>query len=153
LLFSGNIPSLDIFDEDMSVAVIKKARSLVTYVHSSVNASDKIKRAQQELNPSSVPLKLLSDCETRWWSTHTLVERIVTLKDALLHVFNAEFRFREWQDKLTQLEKFSLTEANFDQLSDILHLLSPFKEAQKALEGDQYVNFSLLPLIIHQLNV
>jgi hypothetical protein len=68
-------------------------------------------------------------------------------------VFNAEFRFREWQDKLTQLEKFSLTEANSDQLSDILHLLSPFKEAQKALEGDQCVHFSLLPLIIHQLNV
>jgi len=153
LAFSGNIPSLDIFDEDTSVAVIKKARSLVTYVHSSVIASDKIKRAQQELNPTCVPLKLLSDCETRWWSTHTLVERIVTLKDALLHVFNAEFRFRERQDKLTQLEKLSLTEANFNQLSDILHLLSPFKEAQKALEGDQYVNFSLLPLIIHQLNV
>jgi hypothetical protein len=29
--------------------------------------------------------------------------------------------------------------------------LALFKEAQKALEGEKYVNLSLLPIIIHEL--
>ena len=67
--YSGNVRLGD--GHDVSVGVIKKARNLVSHVNSSIIASDKIKSAQLELSPSSTALKLVSDCETRWWSTHS----------------------------------------------------------------------------------
>ena len=74
-------------------------------------------------------LKLLSDIKTRWWSTHTLVERVLRLKDTLIAVFDGQFRCRDSQNHLTSLEKLRLTDADFDALTDILTLLTPFKEA------------------------
>ena len=147
--FSGNITLGD--GHDNSVGVIKKARNLVSHVNSSIIASDKIKSTQFQLSPSSTALKLVSDCETRWWSTHSLVERIVKLKAPLLLVFQEEFRHRERPNTETALEGLTLTEDDFASLEDILYLLTPFKNAQKALEGQFYVNFSLLPLIIVEL--
>jgi hypothetical protein len=49
--YSGNIPAVLRPDEDQSVTV--------------VIASEKIKRAQLEVNPTCTALKLVSDCETR----------------------------------------------------------------------------------------
>jgi len=117
-----------------------------------VIASEKIKRAQLELNPTGTALKLVSDCETRWWSTHSLVERMIQLKEPLLDVFEKEFRCRERPQTPTALENLALSEDDFLYLADILHLLTPFKNAQKALEGEFYVNFSLLPLVVAELN-
>jgi len=94
LAFSGNV-SLEGIDEDSSVGVIRKARDLVSHVNSSVIASDKIKHAQLQRDPNCVALKLVSDVETRWWSTHALVECILKLKDPLMDVFSSEFHFRE----------------------------------------------------------
>jgi len=150
LAFSGNVEA-EAYDGDSSVSVIRKARNLVSHVNASVTASDKIKNSQLKLSPNCTPLKLVSDVETRWWSTHSLIERIVKLKDPLLEVFAQEFRHRERQDRPTKLESVQLTNEDFLQLSDILYLLTPLKDAQKALEGDQYVNFSLLPQIVNEL--
>ena len=51
----------------------------------------------------------------------------------------------------TLLEAFELTDDDFDGLRAILHVLKPLSLAQKALEGDQYVNISLVPLAVHHL--
>ena len=150
LAFSGNV-SLEGIDEDSSVGVIRKARDLVSHVNSSVIASDKIKHAQLQCDPNCVALKLVSDVETRWWSTHALVEHILKLKDPLMDVFSSEFCFRECQDKETKLESLKLSEEDFEQLSNILFLLTPLKDAQKTLEGEYYINFSLLPQIVYEL--
>jgi hypothetical protein len=45
----------------------------------------------------------------------------------------------------------SLSEADYESLENIFFILSPFKDAQKALEGERYVNLSLLPLAITNL--
>jgi hypothetical protein len=76
---------------DVSVGVIKKAQNLVSHVNSSIIATEKIKSAQLELSPSSTALKLVSDCETKWWSTNSLVERTIKLKQPLLKVFEDEY--------------------------------------------------------------
>lgn len=147
----------DIFDleehegEDNSVSVIKKARDIVTLFHSSSNAKEKLVSAQRDLNPASTPLQLLQDVKTRWWSTYALVERMIQLREVLIHIFSNEFRYRETQNTPTTLERLQLTPTDFEHLENIAYVLKPFKEAQQALEGEKYVTLSLVPLVIHHL--
>ena len=77
--------------------------------------------------------------------------RVLELREALLHLFQNEFQNRDVQNVPTQLEKLQLTDDNFDQLENIEYVLRPFKDAQMALEGEYYVNISLLPLVIHEM--
>ena len=46
-----------------------------------------------------------------------------------------------------------MTNDDFDGLLAILHVLKPLSLAQKALEGDQYENISLVPLAVHHLRI
>ncbi len=69
-------------------------------VNSSIIASEKIKSAQVELSPSYTVLKLVSVCETRWWSTNSLVG----LKAPLLLVFLEEFHHCEMPNTETELK-------------------------------------------------
>ncbi len=149
LAYSGNIPSDD--NEDNSASSLQKTCDLVTYVNSYINATEKIRSKQVDYNAASV-LKLLSDVEMRWWSTHTLVERVLKLKETLLAVFDVEFKHRDSPNTETALEKLHLSEDDFFSLAEILTMLTSFKDAQKALEGESYVNLSLLPLVIHNLD-
>ncbi len=78
-------------DHDNTITDVRKARVLVNHFHSSYHAHEKLCNAQQTLDLSCTPLKLLSDIKTQWWSTHTLLERILLLKDALKFLFDNEF--------------------------------------------------------------
>jgi hypothetical protein len=138
-------------DHDNTVLAMKKARVLVNHFHSSYRAHEKLCNAQRTLDPSCTPLKLLSNVKTRWWSTHTLLERILRLKDALKFVFDNEFRARDEINTPTLIELMRLSDDDFQSLHNVLYVLTPFKDAQKALEGDKYVNISLLPLAINNL--
>ena len=84
---------------------------------------------------------------TRWGSTFALVERVIKLEAPLKLMFEDEFRHRTSANQPTLLESFVLTNDDFDGLRAILHVLKPLSLAQKALEGDQYVNISLVPLL------
>jgi hypothetical protein len=66
-------------------------------------------------------------------------------------MFRDEYYTREKPGKKTLLEQLTLSENDFTIIADILHVLEPFKVAQEALEGENYVNLSLLPLIIWKL--
>ena len=153
--YSGDIDATVTIDEDgeedRTVSSLKKARALVSYFHSSTIATEKLAVAQRSTNPNGAVLKLHSDVKTRWWSTHTLVERVLELKAALQYVFDQEFRYREHQNSPTQLELLKLSADDFESLDNILFVLTPFKSAQKALEGERYVNLSLLPWAINNL--
>jgi hypothetical protein len=140
-------------DVDTSISSVKKARDLVSFVHSSCIATDKLSCAQRTLNSIVVPLKLLQDVKTRWWSTYTMIQRILDLREALELVFQEEFRYRESQNTPTQLEKLKLTDSDFESLHNVAYVLRPLQQAQKALEGEKYVNISLLPLVIHEIRV
>jgi hypothetical protein len=74
------------------------------------------------------------------------------LKAALQYVFDQEFQYQEHQNSPTQLEVMKLSEDDFESLENILFVLTPFKSAQKASEGERYVNLSLLPLAINNLH-
>ncbi len=77
---------------DVSVSAVRKAKDLVTFVKSSPIATEKIRHAQVSLGSQSI-LKLISDVETRWWSTHTLIERVLKLRDALTLFLMRSFVF------------------------------------------------------------
>jgi hypothetical protein len=72
MAFSTNLVD-NALDADLSVSAVCKAKDLVTFVKSSPTATEKIRHAQDGTGSKSI-LKLISDVETRWWSTHTLIE-------------------------------------------------------------------------------
>jgi hypothetical protein len=66
-------------------------------------------------------------------------------------MFSEEFHNREQQNKTTLLENFNLSDNDFEVINNVVHVLASFNVAQKAFEGEKYVNLSLLPMIIHKL--
>jgi hypothetical protein len=141
------------YAEDTSVGCLKKARDLVSHINSSTAAKEKLAKAQQTVNPTGFVYKLLQDVVTRWGSTFKLVERVIQLRDPIKETFHQEFRNRTTVNQPTLLEKYSLSNEDFDGLCNILHILKPLQSAQHALEGDKYVSISLVPYVIHQLQI
>ena len=62
-------------------------------------------------------------------------------------MFKKEFRNRTLLTQPTLLEKYALSEEDFDGLRNIKRVLEPFQKAQLALEGDKYVTMSLVPFL------
>jgi len=91
MAFSGNLVD-NALNADVSVSAVRKAKDLVTFVKSSPTATENIRHAQVSLGSQSI-LKLISDVETRWWSTHILIERVLELRDALSFFFMWSFDF------------------------------------------------------------
>jgi hypothetical protein len=80
-----------------------------------------------------------------------MITRILELREPLQHLFQNEFRHREGPNTQTQLEKLQLMDSDFQHLENLEFVLKPFQEAQRALEGEHYVNLSLLPLVINEM--
>jgi len=59
---------------------------------------------------------------------------------------------RKGQSKKSTLEELSLTSNDFASLKFLEEALSPFAEAQRCLEGDQYVTISLLVITVKRLH-
>jgi len=68
-------------------------------------------------------------------------------------IFQDEFRHRTSANQPTLLETFELTDDDFDGLHAILHVLKPLSLVQKALEADQYMKISFVPLAVHHLHI
>ena len=129
-------------DEEDVVIAAKKARDLVPHVNSSPLANAKLASAQKKVSPDKQVLVLIQDVKTRWWARYQMLERILSLKLAIKFRFAEEFHNREHQDKKTLLEQFELSANDFLVINDVVHVLMPFKVAQEALEGQNYVNLS-----------
>jgi hypothetical protein len=82
IAFSGNFTAQN-YDEDDSVACLRKARDLVSHVNSSTIANEKLAMAQRAIEPGGKVYKLLQDVRTRWWSTTDLIERVIKLEAPL----------------------------------------------------------------------
>ena len=94
-------------------------------------------------------MSLIQDVKTHWWSMHILLERIVEMKDVILQLFAVEFHNRMSQNVETNLEQVQLCKEDFVYHKDLLHVLTPFKAAQEALEGENYDTISLIPVLIY----
>ena len=80
-----------------------------------------------------------------------VAERVLQLKDAISHMFAVEFCTRSSHNVETNLEQVRLDQDDVAWLEDVLHVLTPFKSAQEALEGEKYATISLVPVLINVL--
>lgn len=136
------------FSNQSHVQSLDRLKQLVNFIHSSTQAQERFDNIQKNLNNNNKTLKLKSDCKTRWWSTYAMVERAIKLETHLIFLREQE-RNRPRPDRI---QEHCLTNDDFTKLKIIKEVLEPFYDAQECLEGQHYVNISLLPLCIHKLH-
>lgn len=84
------------------------------------------------------PLKVIQDVETRWWSTHSCLERLVFLKPAVqMHEAELGRASRATYQPL-------LSDVDWAIIELLVPLLEPFMVVQRLLEGEKYVTVSLV---------
>ena len=85
-----------------------------------------------------IPLRFVQDVVTRWWSTYSMLDRLIYLKPAI-----------EGLKADNQIPKnLIFDEIEWKILEQVISVLKPFKMAQKHLEGEKYVTISYVPLMI-----
>jgi hypothetical protein len=82
------------------------------------------------------------DVVTRWGHTYFMCERLICLQPALVAM--------AVDNKLP--DYILLNETDWKILRQVHQLLTPFKNAQKLLEGEKYVMLSLLPIAIKYIS-
>ena len=86
------------------------------------------------------PKKTIQDVKTRWWSTYSMINRLLLLKPYISYLCSQP-----------DVEVTNLNDAQWKLLGDIVIILEPFMLAQKLLEGETYVTLSLVVSIIEGL--
>ena len=97
--------------------------------------AEQLLKAQE--NYVTRPKKVIQDIVTRWWSTYSMLLRLLELKTYVVFVCS---------NNTTTLT--NLNAAQWKLAEDIKIILHPFMLAQKLLEGEKYVTLSLVPTII-----
>ena len=124
--------------EEEHAHALLSARELCTSFSSSTQLMDKLLEFQKsQLVPR--PKKTLQDVKTRWWSTYTMISRLLLLKRYITFVC------------VPPATITNLNEAQWTVLGDISIILQPFMLAQKLLEGEAYVTLSLVVTVIEGL--
>ena len=114
---------------------MKACRSLVAHFSHSFQATKKLNDKQVDC-PRQVGV--LQDVSTRWWSTFTMTERLIHLKNY--------FDLMETEGSLT----CNLTESQWVTTKLVRDVLRPFMLAQKILEGEKCVTLSFVPGIVRE---
>lgn len=115
---------------------MSKARDLVGYFSSSSQAESILLRSQAGEKRA---VKCIQDVATRWWSTYSMVERLLRLK--------IYFNVMVQQGNLPP--GVNLNDDQWKILEDTVKVLKPFMVVQKLLEGQNYVTVSFVPVLIH----
>jgi len=142
-----------LYTGETSLVSLKLVKSLVSFINSSPQTNEKLMDIQCPSNPTKRPVKLLTDVKTCWWSVHVMVQRALCLCHSLDALFRQETIARQQSGKQTpsKLESLQLMEHHYTALTFLEKVLHPFHEAQRALEGDQYVSVLLIIIIIKTL--
>ena len=115
--------------------VMKSCRTLVGHFTGSSQAMAHLLASQSS---TSSPLSVIQDVVTRWWSTHSMLKRLIKLKNY--------FAVLVTEGKLVG----TLTDSQWVTVQDICDILEPFMFAQLTLEGQKYVTISIIPYIIYK---
>lgn len=120
---------------------MKAARSQVEFFNSSTQAMDKLLDIQKNFTrPGQTAVRPLQDVKTRWWSTWSMLERLLLLTPSIdTLIINKAINTAA----LTDTQKQVLTETE--------SLLAPIAKCQKMLEGDKYPTVSSVPFMIWKI--
>ena len=130
--------------EDAPVATLESARGLCTTFSKSTQLMDQLLASQKQLEPDERAKKTIQDVATRWWSTYSMVQRLLHLRANIWLVCNLP---------LNRLNRslVDLTPKQWALMEDIDKILKPFMLAQELLEGEKYVTLSLVVSIIEKI--
>ncbi|KAL0161448.1 hypothetical protein M9458_045173, partial [Cirrhinus mrigala] len=122
-------------EHEVMADIRSRARRVVSYFRSSTNATEMLILAQERMGRQ--PLKLLQEVDTRWNSTHDMLQRLIDLREpvgaALASLSN---------------DIMPLSSADFDIISESLEVLAPFRYATEELSGEKRVSASkIIPVI------
>jgi len=121
-------------DLPQSEGTLRACRNLVNFFNSSPQATKKLLSKQVE----GRAVKPIQDVPTRWWSTYSMVDRLLRLKLYLSLLEN--------EGEL----QCNLTDSQWLIVADLCALLKPFMITQKLLEGEAYVTISLVPYMVYK---
>ena len=122
-------------DAPETMDAMSACRSIVNFFNSSSQAMGKLLSKQQ----AERAVKPIQDVATRWWSTYSMVERLLRLKNYLALL--------EEEGELD----CNLSAQQWIIITDLKFLLQPFMIAQRLLEGEAYVTVSLIPYMIYKI--
>jgi hypothetical protein len=117
-----------------------KAQSLVEFFSRSNQALASLKQQQTSMQSynGKIAIGVVVNVVTRWWSTFSMCERLVYLKQAL--------RAMALDDQIPAQKV--LTNKDWEVIELVHKVLKPFKSAMIVLEGENYVTISFIPTVI-----
>ena len=130
--------------EDVPLSTLEHARGLCTTFSKSTQLMDQLLESQKTMDPSRRALKTIQDVATRWWSTYSMVNRLLQLRVNIYVVCNSMIN-------RANSSLVNLTDVQWELLKDIDKILKPFMLAQELLEGEKYVTLSLVVSIIEKI--
>ena len=118
-----------------SEGTMTACRTLISFFNSSSQAMAKLLAKQS----AGRAVKPIQDVATHWWSTWSMCDRLLRLKNYLA--------LMEEEGDLTS----NLSANQWQIVADLQTTLKPFMLAQKLLEGEAYATISLIPYLIYKV--
>lgn len=118
---------------------MKKCREMVGLFKQSNHMNEILLAAQVSLNRDKVPLQLIQDVVTRWWSTQSMLERLIKLQDPVKFALSGH--------RMNDL----LTDSDWAGIKMVEEFLRPFAKIQKFLEGEKYITVSFVPVLVQTM--
>jgi hypothetical protein len=109
--------------------LIKKVKDIVTWFKKSNNASDELRKHQEQNNPK----KLIQEVPTRWNSTYHMIVRFLELREVVNQIINRH-----------PTAPVMVTAREILDLIEIQNLLQPFEAATNEIGGQAYTTTSLV---------
>lgn len=115
---------------------LTKVKSIVTFFKRSSSALARLKQTQKQMN---IPeLKLVQEVPTRWNSTLDMLERILTLKEAIISTL-----------ALDNPELNSITQEEWMMLPVLIDLLKPFRAITEEISAEKNVTVSKVLIFVY----
>ncbi|XP_066590561.1 E3 SUMO-protein ligase ZBED1-like [Prorops nasuta] len=127
------VPSKVLESDDISI-ICRKVKSIVTYFKKSVAAIDLLRAASD--------LKLIQSVDTRWSSSHGMLDRFIQLSDKIGSTLLSFL-----------IAPIMVTARELQMLKEFIELLKPFKEATLIICGENYLTASTAIPITNTLRI
>ncbi|CAG8713759.1 16141_t:CDS:2, partial [Cetraspora pellucida] len=99
------------------------------------------------------PLDVIKDVDTRWNSTFYSIERLVSLKPAIIQLHSTlnNHTVRKIRRGAEMMSSFLSSENEFELLNELIVILSPFDKATQFLSGSEYLILGFMTSMLEEL--